>query len=166
MTRYFNNVDCIEELKKQYFALAKKYHSDINGGSDEAMKEINAQYSDLFKRYKDIHRSARENSEEKTYTAEKSTAEAPEDFINIINQLLNLGVDVELSGRWLWISGNTMPVKDQLKAIGCKWCSKKKVWSWHYPEDSSRRHKPWTEEKRREVYGSVRFTASPTPLLV
>ena len=150
MTKYFNNVDCIEELKKQYFALAKKYHSDLNGGSDEAMKEIDAQYSDLFKRYKDIHRSA----------------EAPEDFINIINQLLNLGVDVELSGRWLWISGNTMPVKDQLKAIGCKWCSKKKVWSWHYPEDSSRRHKPWTEEKRREVYGSVRFTASPTPLLV
>ena len=33
-TRYFNNVECIEELKKRYFALAKLYHSDITGGSD------------------------------------------------------------------------------------------------------------------------------------
>lgn len=42
--RNFKNITCIEELKKQYFALAKKYHSDLTGGSDEKMKEINAEY--------------------------------------------------------------------------------------------------------------------------
>ena len=99
-TRYFSNVNCIEELKKQYFALAKLYHSDITGGSDEAMKAINAEYSELFKTYKDIHKSIKEDAPEETYTATESTKEAPEDFINIIRALLNLGLSVELCGRW------------------------------------------------------------------
>ena len=55
--KYFSNIKTIEELKKQYFALAKKYHSDITGGSDDIMKQINAEYADLHKRYKDIHTS-------------------------------------------------------------------------------------------------------------
>ena len=34
-TRYFSSVNCIEELKRQYFALAKLYHSDITGGDEQ-----------------------------------------------------------------------------------------------------------------------------------
>ena len=98
-TRYFHNVNCIEELKKQYFALAKLYHSDITGGSDEAMKAINAEYSDLFKVYKDIHKSIKEDAPEETYTAKESTKEAPQDFITIIRALFHLGLSVELCGR-------------------------------------------------------------------
>ena len=60
---YFKNVNCIEDLKSQYFTLAKMYHSDINGGNDEDMKAINAEYSELFKKYKDIHKSVREDKE-------------------------------------------------------------------------------------------------------
>lgn len=33
MTKNFVNVNCIEELKKQYFALAKKYHSESRSAS-------------------------------------------------------------------------------------------------------------------------------------
>lgn len=166
MNKYFKNVDCIEELKKQYFALAKKYHSDITGGNDEIMKEINNQYAELHRRYKDVHRSFKEDKEEKTYTAETSTAETPEDFITIVMNLLNLGLNVELCGRWLWISGETMPHKDKLKALGCRWCGGKKMWSWHYPEDSSRPHKKaWNIEKIRNTYGSQTYINN-TPLLV
>ena len=144
-TRYFHNVNCIEELKKQYFALAKLYHSDITGGSDDAMKAINAEYSDLFKVYKDIHKSIKEN--------------APEDFINIIRALLNLGLSVELCGRWLWITGDTKAVKEDLKKLGCRWSANKKAWSWHYPEDGSRNHKKaWDFNKIRNTYGSVSYT--------
>ena len=57
MGKYFKAVDCIEELKKQYYRLAKMYHSDINGGGDEAMKEVNAEYSALFAKYKGLKAS-------------------------------------------------------------------------------------------------------------
>ena len=51
MKNYFTNIKTVEELKKQYFALAKKYHSDITGGSAEIMKEINNEYAELHKKY-------------------------------------------------------------------------------------------------------------------
>ena len=56
----FENVNCVEELKKQYFALAKKYHSDITGQSDEKMKELNNEYSELYKKFKDVHLNTKE----------------------------------------------------------------------------------------------------------
>ena len=38
--RYFNNPETLEELRKQYKELLKKYHPD-NGGSEEVTKAIN-----------------------------------------------------------------------------------------------------------------------------
>lgn len=155
---YFKAVDCIEELKKQYYRLAKMYHSDINGGGDEAMKEVNAEYSALFGKYKDIHRSVKEDSPERVYTADKKTSEAPEDFINIIAVLLNMdGLEIELCGRWVWIGGNTKEHKDSLKALGCKWSQNKQMWSWHYPEDRSFNRKPYSMDKIRSVFGSEKY---------
>lgn len=161
MTQYFKKVNSIEELKKQYFALAKKHHSDINGGSDEAMKAINAEYAELFKVYKDIHQNARKDNENATYKAEKATTEAAADFTGIVSELLKMqGVCVELCGRWLWISGNTIKHKDKLKTLGCKWCSKKKMWSWHSPEDSVYKHRAKEMDEIRSVYGSTTFVNS------
>lgn len=154
----------IEEVKKQYFALAKKYHSDLTGGSDETMKEINAEYSKLHKRFKDIHASIK--PEQETYTAAEPTNECPDDFINIVTALLKMGVNVELCGRWLWVSGDTKPHREDLKAMGCRWSAKKGMWSWHYPEDGVRRRKKTASmEEIRETYGSVSFHFGGTPLL-
>ncbi len=44
---YINNVQSLDDLKSQYRALALKNHPDA-GGSDEAMKAINAEYDALF----------------------------------------------------------------------------------------------------------------------
>ena len=53
--RYFNNVNTLEELRKQYKELLKKYHPDNPNGSTEATKEINVEYDTLFKTLKDRH---------------------------------------------------------------------------------------------------------------
>ena len=157
--KYFENVDCIEELKKQYFRLAKENHSDINGGNDEAMKEINAEYTELFKVYKDIHRSTKEDSTETTYEAAEATAEEAADFIGIVRELLRMHLSVELCGRWLWISGDTRAHKDELKALGCKWAAKKKMWSWHYPEDGGRHFRgKRSMQEIRNKYGTLGFS--------
>lgn len=36
--------------------------------------------------------------------------------------------EVKLSKTLVWVSGDTYPVKDQLKADGFRWSSKKKAW--------------------------------------
>lgn len=165
--KFFENVKCIEDLKRQYFALAKKYHSDIHGGNDEKMKSLNGEYSKLYEIYKDIHKSIREDSPEEYYTAKTPTNEVPADFINIVKFLLSLkGLEVELCGRWLWIGGDTMTHKELLKEMGCKWSPKKKLWSWHYDGDAAGYRKKGTDMGRiRSMYGSMAFKTDEQLLL-
>ena len=49
--KYFNNPHTLEELKKQYKALALKYHPDC-GGDTAIMQAVNAEYDELFSRLK------------------------------------------------------------------------------------------------------------------
>ena len=158
--KWFQNIDCIEELKQQYRALCKAHHPDLhpeNPAATVEMQEINGEFEALFMRYKDIHRSTREDGPA-TYTAETPTAETPEDFINICTELFKLdGLEVELCGRWLWIGGETRKHKDRLKALGCKWSKNKQKWSWHFPEDAAMSYKgkkSWSMDRIRMQFGS------------
>ena len=46
---YFKNVNTLEELRKQYKELLKRFHPDCPNGSTEATQEINQEYEKLFK---------------------------------------------------------------------------------------------------------------------
>lgn len=48
MNKWFAGVKTVEELRKRYRELLKKYHPDNENGSIEATKEINAEYDRLF----------------------------------------------------------------------------------------------------------------------
>ena len=168
--KYFNTaqIRCIEDLKKIYFKLAQRIHPD-HGGSEEEFKTLNSEYQSLFPKFKDIHKNINDKEEteksgktwEEYYTAKTPCKECADDFIKIVSFLLTLdGLNVELCGRWLWIGGNTMKHKDVLKSMGCKWNAKKKLWSWHYQEDSTngwKKRKAWNMDKIRGAYGSQTF---------
>lgn len=46
--KYFAEVKTVEELRKRYRELLKKYHPDNENGSVEVTQEINAKYDRLF----------------------------------------------------------------------------------------------------------------------
>ena len=101
--KWFNNPQTLEELKKQYKQLVFKHHPD-KGGKTSDMQEINAEYDSLFARLKNVHKSA----DGKTYTAREETKETPEAFREILEKLSHLdGIEIEICGSWLWITGNT-----------------------------------------------------------
>ena len=58
MTRFkfFNNINSLEQLSKEYKRLLKLHHPD-NGGTKEASQTINNEYEALFKILKDRHNS-------------------------------------------------------------------------------------------------------------
>ena len=159
MKNWFENVTNLDELKREYRKLAMKYHPDC-GGDAEIMKAINAQHDELFEKLK-REQNRRADADETHRT--KHTTETAEEFRDIINELLKLdGVDTELCGSWVWISGNTKKHKERLKELGCKWSHNKGMWYWRHPEDGCFYHKgqkPKSMEYIRGMYGSQRFTS-------
>ena len=116
------SIRTLEELKKSYHRLCLKLHPDV-GGSDEEMKILNAEYEELFERVKNIH----VNKVGETY--EKETQETPEEFQWLIAELLKLdGIEIEIIGCFIWITGDTKPHRERLKALGFRWHSKKRCW--------------------------------------
>ena len=51
MNKWFTGVKTVEELRKKYRELLKKYHPDNESGSVEITQEINAEYDNLAKMY-------------------------------------------------------------------------------------------------------------------
>lgn len=151
--KYFINIKTLDELKAAYRRLAMQYHPD-RGGDTETMKAINNEHDELFEQLKRQHNAKADENHQ--------TTETPEEFRDIIEQLLKLdGLTVELCGSWLWIGGNTREHKDALKAAGCRWSNNKKLWYWRHAEDGAR----WSRGRRsmgeiRTKYGSQVFDAS------
>ena len=119
MTTYFNNPKTLEELRKQYKNLLKKYHPDNVGGSEEATKDINSEYEALFKVLKDKHNQTAEDTTRQTYDNMKwdfAEDEALRDMLNKVIQLV--GVNITIVGNWIWVDGDTYPHKSTLKEFG------------------------------------------------
>lgn len=149
--RFFQNCHSLDELKKEYRRLAMIHHPDC-GGDPETMKAINAEHDEVFEVLKIDHNAKSDEWHQVT--------EAPEEFREIIDLLMRLdGVDAELCGHWLWISGETRKHKEALKAAGCRWSANKKMWYWRHPEDGcyGRNRKARSMSEIRFKYGSQVF---------
>lgn len=145
--KYFANIKTLEELKKEYKRLALENHPD-RGGDVEVMKAINAEYDIMFNKVKDIH----VNAKGETYT--KENTETPSEFKDIIDKLIRMeGLEIEIIGCFIWLSGNTKAHKDNIKALGFKWHSTKKMW-YKAPEDYRKKSKKkYSIEEIRDMYG-------------
>ena len=151
--KYFTFCKTAEDCKQLYKRLCKKLHPDCNPGRDttKEFQEMQAEFERAFNRLKSIH----VNAAGETY--EKETTETAAEFMDMVAALLRIdGINVELCGSWFWITGNTKEHKEELKALGFKWSSKKCAWYYH--------REPWhkkggncTLDEIRRKYGSVKF---------
>ena len=142
MKNYFENIGSLEQLKKLYKELAMKFHPDREGGDTAIMQEINNQYEKFCE-----HPSF-------TYQHEGDK----EDLLiypDVLNKILHLsGLTIELIGSWLWVSGNTIAHKKELKEAGFWFAPKKLMWYFRPKEMKSRSHDPLDIHAIRNKYGS------------
>lgn len=144
---YFKNVETLEDLRKQYRNLLKKFHPDQPNGSVEATKEINIEYDKLFNILKDQHPTDKENTHEFNEEFDKA-------FRNIINKVIDLNVNIEIIGSWIWVSGNTYSIRETLKRLNFKWIAKRQCWAWHIEPFTKKGNKSKTMDELRKYYGS------------
>ena len=146
--KYFQDCKTIEEVKATYKKLAKEHHPDC-GGDTETMQAINNEY---------VFACA------KILKGENLTAEEMDEQINlseeyrkVIEQIINLaGVIIEVVGHWIWVTGNTFPVKAQLKGAGLFFAPKKVAWYYRAEEYKTKGGKKTLDEIRQK-YGSEKI---------
>lgn len=153
---YFKNVKTFDELKKEYRNLMKKYHPDLNPGKEaectEITKKINAEFEYLF----NVLPNTRVNKDGERYEAHKEF-ETPEEFMNIINKLTKCkDIQIDIIGAWLWVSGETKPIKELLKELKFRWHDVRKCW---YYKNTSRKStlSNLNFDELLDIYGGQRY---------
>ena len=102
-TNYFKDCKSLDEAKKLYWSLAKQLHPDI-GGTKEAFQDLQNQF-ESFRPAKEKYKGEFEQW-------------MPDQYMKIIDQLMKIpNIVITICGSWIWISGDTKPVKDQIKSI-------------------------------------------------
>ena len=160
MNKYFTNCNCIEQLKKEYKKLALMYHPDRPTGNLETMKMINSEYSLLFPLLKNKHEKINEDGTTEMYTSTTGTSEDAGEFINIINDLIKYtDITVSIVGSWLWVEGNTKPIKDILKKYKFFWNSKRTLWQLKPQEDKYKKYKnsSKSDDEIKNMFGCKTF---------
>ena len=167
---YFNNITTLEELRRQYRDLLKKYHPDNKDGSTQATQEINAEYDRLFKLLKDRHESKstdnKGNNTKTDFNNMKYDFSEDELLRDMLQKVIHLSdITIEIIGNRIWISGNTYQYKKELKDLGFKFAGQKKSWYWHSEAFRKRSHKKLSMEDIRNYYGSTEVETDGTKRL-
>ena len=165
--KYFKDLNSMEAVKKQYRKLAMKYHPD-RGGDEETFKQINNEYEEAMEIAK-----ANETKKAKTKKEEdfiKSQYTNSKNFRSIIDKLIVLeGIEIEITGTWLWLRGNTYKYKEYLKSeFNAQWSKSKKCW-FISPEGKNfrktRGYRGKSMSSIRSTYGSTKIKSEGTILI-
>lgn len=148
--KYFKNCKTIEDVKEAFRDLAKKLHPDC-GGDAEEFKKMMQEYTTVFKRLKNVHRGQAAGQEDQKTEYREQTAE---EFADTINKVIHLdGIEIEIVGTWIWLSGNTYPHRDTIKAAGFFFSSKHKKWYYNGSTKKSKKHSKLSYEEVKNIHG-------------
>lgn len=157
---YFTTCTTAAEIKAEYRRLAYQHHPD-HGGDVRIMQAINAAYDAACTRAQRQERPVRDG--ETTEQAERRYASYEEWDSAIRDAILKIislpGIDIEVCGWWVWVSGDTRAVKDALKAAGYRWSREKSMW--YFPGCPSKSKGRTDIGSIREMYGSQKVQSRP-----
>jgi len=155
---YFENVETLENLRREYHRLAFINHPD-KGGDLKTMQLINDQYDKMSKLL--ISSDASFSEGRKEYEQQVS-----EELRERLNRIIRLpGIMIELIGSWIWITGNTFSVRDTLKEEGYKFSHPKAAWYWHKGDYFKKSGVLLSMEEMRDLWGQQKIESEPTEQL-
>ncbi len=144
--KYFNDCNTLEEVKALYKKLALENHPD-RGGSTEVMQEINTEYAFATARIVSGSNMNAEDTEQQIRFSEE--------YRRVIEQIIHLpGIKIELVGLWIWVTGNTKPVRKELGKAGLYYASKKVAWYYRSADLKEFRGGKKSLDEIRNKYGS------------
>ena len=169
MYKWFNPIPTtLEELKKQYRQLAKRWHPDMPNGDTKVMQEVNNEFDKLYTELKKAestkHSTGATHTSNTTHTGKATTAsETAAAFRAIIDKLITLDdIVIEICGSWVWVGGDTFKHREALKALQFRWSKSKSMWYWHNDGYTKHTRKTYSMSEIRSLYGSETITKGNT----
>ena len=144
--KFFANCKTLDEVKATYKKLAMQHHPD-RGGDTATMQAINNEYAFVSAKI-----AAGGN-----FTAEEQENEMrfSEEYRKVIEQIIFLpDILIEQIGFWIWVTGKTREVKEELKNAGLFYASKKLAWYYRSEAFKAKRGGKKTLDQIRTKYGS------------
>ncbi len=90
-----------EEVKSAYRKACKKYHPDVNPAGLAIMKAVNEAFETLKQERFPL-----------TIYGDQNFSDYGEALNQALNAIVHLaGINIEVCGSWVWVSGNTFPKK-------------------------------------------------------
>ena len=116
--------------------------------------EINHEYEQLFEQVKFTH----QNHAGGYYYKEDNSNETANDFIHLIHVLLQYeNITIDLIGTWLWVYGDTFPIRNELVQLGFHWNSKRQKWYYHSGTYHSSYHPHLDYNQMKEIFGCQNY---------
>lgn len=156
-----------EEMVSQYRELCKTNHPD-HGGDLRTMQDINGEWASILAHAAFVEATERQNQ---AHAEGRKSAGDYHDLNNVEEMLrreiifilnMGLGVEVELMGLWIWVTGDTKVHAAEFKAhnvdaeIKWKWSPVKMAWYFAGVPTFSRKNTPLAQI--RATYGSIQFS--------
>jgi len=137
-----------ETIKAAYRKACSTYHPDRNPAGLEMMKLVNQAY--------DVLRNETGTADKKE---EGDLSSYGEDIFNALSKIINLGLDIEICGAWVWLHGDTKPHREILKEAGFRWAPKKKLWYYRPADYKSKGRGKFSMDEIRAAHGSEKVRA-------
>lgn len=150
--KYFKDCKTLDEVKATYKKLALQFHPD-RGGDTATMQAINAEHAFITALLlKGANLSQEETEKEMNFS---------EEYRKVINAIITLpDIIIECVGLWIWVTGNTKPVRKQLRAAGLFYASVKQAWYYRSEDLKELRGSKKSLDEIRSKYGSERVMPS------
>lgn len=142
-TNLFSGCKTPSEVEQRYEELLQVFKSG-NGESKEIIAAINDQYSELVAALKKA--SQVEANKEKATVSEK--------IKELQNSVDTKGLHLEVCGTWLWVTGQTYPIRNTLKNLGFRYSSNKLSYYYRQEDYRSSTQKPIPMDLIREKFGT------------
>jgi curved DNA-binding protein CbpA len=161
---YFASFKTRDEIKEEYRRLCRLHHpdlfatqgEDIQAAQTRIMQEINAEFAIAMDA---AVRAEKPGQSEASYAGSADLAERIRQAIEAVIRFD--GIEIEICGAWVWLHGETYPIKDALKEAGYRWGRQKRLWYFAGVSSSSR--SSHSMDEIRDRYGSERVNRPSQP---
>ena len=138
------------DVKLAYKRACAKFHPDRCASGLEMMKAINPAYQYL----KEVLEGRESITNEKAHDKGQH-ANYGEVLSEAINAIIHIeGIEINVCGSWVWVTGDTKPHSKEIKAAGFKWANKKVAWYYRPENFKSKNRGKMSLDEIREYHGS------------